>query len=90
MQSRRPKSRQPRKRSKSDIRIEPGFYIYANPEQLDQVLLNLVENAVKFTPDGGKVTIKSGDPGKFSVEDTGIGMPAHEIPENFCQILSRR
>jgi two-component system, OmpR family, phosphate regulon sensor histidine kinase PhoR len=67
-----------------DMQIDGGFYIYANPEQLDQVVLNLVENAIKFTPEGGIVTIKSGEkPGMFSVEDTGIGMPAQEIPKIF-------
>ncbi|MBS1956739.1 MAG: hypothetical protein JST89_21300 [Cyanobacteria bacterium SZAS-4] len=67
-----------------DMQIEGGFYIYANPEQLDQVILNLVENAIKFTPEGGVVTIKSGSkPGMFSVEDTGIGMAAQEIPKIF-------
>ncbi|MFN8554331.1 MAG: HAMP domain-containing sensor histidine kinase [Candidatus Obscuribacterales bacterium] len=67
-----------------DMQVEGGFYIYANPEQLDQVVLNLVENAIKFTPEGGVVTIKSGaKPGMFSVEDTGIGMPAQEIPKIF-------
>ncbi len=67
-----------------DTRIEGGFYIYANPEQLDQVILNLVENAIKFTPEGGLVTIRSGSaPGMFSVEDTGIGMASLEIPKIF-------
>lgn len=66
------------------LEVEPGFLLYANEEQLDQVLLNLVENAVKFTPEGGVVSIKSGPAaGSFSVVDTGIGMPAHEIPKIF-------
>ena len=66
------------------VEIESGFCVYANPEQLSQVLLNLVENAVKYTPDGGRVTIKSGaEPGVFFVEDTGIGMAASEIPKIF-------
>ncbi len=61
----------------------PGL-IYANPEQLDQVLLNLVENAIKFTPEGGTVSISAGQsPGSFAVADTGIGMPEHEIPKIF-------
>lgn len=73
-----------KKKIRVDMQIEPGFYIFANPEQLDQVLLNLVENAVKFTPQGGKITIRSGaETGTFSVEDTGIGMAAQEIPKIF-------
>jgi two-component system phosphate regulon sensor histidine kinase PhoR len=66
-----------------ELKIEPGFQIYANQEQLDQVLLNLVENAVKFTPEGGCVTVRSGAPGIFSVEDTGIGIAPTEIPKIF-------
>jgi two-component system phosphate regulon sensor histidine kinase PhoR len=66
------------------MQIEPGFYIFVNPEQLDQVLLNLVENAIKFTPEGGTITVRSGrETGIFSVEDTGIGMAAQEIPKIF-------
>lgn len=66
------------------LAIQPDWRIYANLEQLDQVLLNLVENAVKFTPEGGAVTVRSGpNEGAFSVSDTGIGMPASEIPKIF-------
>jgi two-component system phosphate regulon sensor histidine kinase PhoR len=67
------------------VLVDDDCRIYANAEHLDQVLLNLVENAVKFTPQGGRVTIKSLAPGVFSVEDTGIGMPAQEIPKIFAR-----
>jgi two-component system phosphate regulon sensor histidine kinase PhoR len=67
-----------------EVKVKPGFRIYANPEQLDQVLLNLLENAVKFTPAGGLVTVESGPgAGEFSVRDSGIGIPANEIPKIF-------
>jgi two-component system phosphate regulon sensor histidine kinase PhoR len=60
--------------------------IYANRGQLDQVLLNLLENAVKFTPQNGKIFIRPGaSEGCFSIEDTGIGMPAAEIPKIFSR-----
>lgn len=66
------------------IQIEDDFKVYANPPQLDQVLLNLLENAIKFTPTNGRVTIKSGDKiSSFSVSDTGIGMSETEIPKIF-------
>jgi two-component system phosphate regulon sensor histidine kinase PhoR len=64
--------------------IQSNFLVYANPAQLDQVLLNLVENALKFTQSGGTVTIASKEkPGCFSVDDTGIGMAESEIPRIF-------
>jgi two-component system phosphate regulon sensor histidine kinase PhoR len=67
-----------------NLKLTPGFRVYANLEQLDQVLLNLLENAIKFTSRGGSVTIAAHDrDGLFSVEDTGIGMPASEIPKIF-------
>jgi two-component system phosphate regulon sensor histidine kinase PhoR len=67
-----------------DLAIAENFQVYANPTQLDQVLLNLLENAIKFTPANGHVTIRSGNQiGVFSVEDTGVGIAAHEIPKIF-------
>lgn len=67
-----------------ELKVTDGFQIYANPAQLDQVLLNLLENAIKFTPNGGTVFISSGEePGTFEVRDTGIGMPEAEIPKIF-------
>lgn len=66
------------------IDVAPQFAVYANQEQLDQILLNLVENAVKFTGSGGLVIVKSlKDRGAFEVRDTGIGMPQTEIPKIF-------
>ncbi|PZM80538.1 MAG: hypothetical protein DKT66_14875 [Candidatus Melainabacteria bacterium] len=70
---------------KVKVKIAPGFRVYANAPQVDQVLLNLLENAIKFTPEGGVVTIKSGAAGCFSVSDTGIGMPEAEIPKIFAR-----
>lgn len=69
-----------------DIEIGESFLVFANPQQFDQVLLNLIENAVKFTPTSGIIKIKSGSkPGLFTIEDTGIGMAAHEIPKIFSR-----
>jgi len=56
--------------------------------QLDRVLWNLVGNAIKFTPAGGKITISSKrDDGYVcvAVKDTGIGIPQEELPLLFSQ-----
>ena len=64
--------------------VPEEMLVYVNEQQLDQILINLVENAIKFTPPGGRVTVKQGDnPSSFYVEDTGIGMPASELPRIF-------
>lgn len=69
---------------KVDLKVTPEFRVYANATQIDQVLLNLLENAIKFTPKGGLVTIRSHpQDGVFSVEDSGIGMANQEIPKIF-------
>ncbi|MBK9143735.1 MAG: hypothetical protein IPM23_14625 [Candidatus Melainabacteria bacterium] len=64
--------------------IEEDYKVFANPDQLNQVVLNLVENAVKYTGEGGKVWIRSGTgPGCLEVADNGIGIPRQEIPKIF-------
>ena len=57
-----------------------------DPLRLGQVLTNLIGNALKFTPDGGRVTIvlKQDDGGvELSVIDNGVGIPAAELPYVF-------
>ncbi|HEU4561770.1 MAG TPA: GAF domain-containing protein [Longimicrobium sp.] len=66
---------------------EPGVVVRADPEKLRQVLLNVLSNAVKFTPPGGTVTMDAvGEPGgpvQVRVADTGIGIPADRLERIF-------
>ena len=59
----------------------------ADKRRLKQILFNLLNNAVKFTPDGGTVCLRaqrSGEEGlEISVEDTGIGMKKEDMPKLF-------
>ena len=55
-------------------------------QRLEQVLVNLIHNAVKFTHPGGKITLKAEKtPGevRFAVQDTGIGIPSEDVPRIF-------
>ncbi|HXV57211.1 MAG TPA: ATP-binding protein, partial [Gaiellaceae bacterium] len=67
-----------------DLRLEAPSVpatIRADGQRLDQLLDNLVSNAVKFTPDGGTVAVgldRDGDDLVLTVSDTGIGIPAGE------------
>jgi two-component system cell cycle sensor histidine kinase PleC len=83
-----------------NTRIAPELpHLRADSRRVQQVLLNLVSNAIKFTPPGGSVTVFAAqtDSGMtLAVKDTGIGMKADDIPmafERFRQIdnsLSRK
>jgi signal transduction histidine kinase len=55
--------------------------VAADPDKLRQVLVNLVENAVKYSPDGGRVEVRLEPRNRhvrFSVEDEGLGIPQEE------------
>ncbi|MGD9669960.1 MAG: sensor histidine kinase [Hyphomicrobiaceae bacterium] len=59
--------------------------VWADQRAMRQICLNLISNALKFTPKGGRVTVsvqQSLDGGQFvSVRDTGPGIPEHELPK---------
>jgi signal transduction histidine kinase len=60
--------------------------VLADAGRLHQVITNLLTNALKFTPAGGKVTIEAGPVGGgavLRVSDTGAGIPADELPRVF-------
>jgi two-component system, cell cycle sensor histidine kinase PleC len=66
--------------------FEPDLpVVWADRRAMRQICLNLMSNALKFTPKGGRVTLRVGaaeDGGQFlSVRDTGPGIPEEEIPK---------
>ncbi|MGO9219914.1 MAG: sensor histidine kinase [Streptosporangiaceae bacterium] len=61
-------------------------WVMADPRWLHQVVTNLLTNALKFTPAGGRVTVQSqttGPSALLRVTDTGTGIPADELPHIF-------
>ncbi len=70
------------------VEVPPGFpAIFADKLRFEQVLRNLIENAVKYSPRGGTITVRAetAEPGmaRFSVKDEGIGIPEHELQQVF-------
>ena len=60
--------------------------VQADPERISQVLSNLVGNAIKATPGGGRITVAAeyrDGMVQFSVTDTGTGIPAEQLPHIF-------
>jgi len=60
--------------------------IHADAVRLQQIFWNLIKNAVKFTPEGGKITVASkaeGDQAEIAITDTGIGLTADEMANIF-------
>jgi two-component system, OmpR family, sensor histidine kinase BaeS len=68
-----------------DRRLRPAPAV-ADERWMHQVVTNLLGNALKFTPAGGRVTVRTGPDGSravLAVADTGVGIPADELPHVF-------
>jgi two-component system phosphate regulon sensor histidine kinase PhoR len=60
--------------------------VMADQGRLEQVVVNLLENAIKYTPDGGSIRLFTEDDAQYvkvSVADTGIGIPFKDLPRIF-------
>jgi two-component system phosphate regulon sensor histidine kinase PhoR len=60
--------------------------VVADGNRIEQVLLNLIHNAIKFTPSGGPIQCRvtpRGDHVAVSVRDTGVGISADDLPRIF-------
>jgi len=73
-----------------DIRLEtaaaPDVYARGDAAWLERVILNLLDNAIKFTPNGGHIQVSVASEGgraKLRVADEGIGIPAEALPHVF-------
>lgn len=75
-------------------KLPDEHYIYVDRKRTEQILINLISNAIKFTPEGGTITVdvkREDDRIVFSVKDTGCGIKKEDqekIFEKFVQAIS--
>ena len=77
--------------------VSETVVVHADHDRLVQILINLVDNAVKYTPAGGTVTVRARPTGEGRVEievsDTGVGIPRADLPritERFYRVDKAR
>jgi two-component system phosphate regulon sensor histidine kinase PhoR len=65
--------------------VDPEVTVYADSRRLEQMLTNLIDNGIKFSREGGTVTVRheSGPRDKILVEDNGDGIPAQHLERLF-------
>jgi len=65
---------------------EKEMLVRADEDRLEQIMINLLDNALRYTPAGGEVQVivgKQGDWAKIRVNDTGVGIPEEHLPYVF-------
>jgi two-component system phosphate regulon sensor histidine kinase PhoR len=85
-----------------EAQVAPGIPpVHADGDRLRQVLINLIDNAIKYTPAGGNVLVRAlpaigaehGGMVEVAIEDSGIGIPAQDLPrltERFFRVDKAR
>ena len=86
-------------RRRHALNVEIGtdpIFVYGDPLRIAQVVSNLIDNAAKYTPEQGTITValcSEGDEAVVAVRDTGVGIPpaqAQKIFEPFAQLPDSR
>ena len=70
-----------------ELDCQPGLpSVFADPDRITQVMINLIHNAIKFTPPDGRITVSAyqdGDHIVFFVKDTGVGIARKDLGRIF-------
>ncbi|WP_123039543.1 two-component system histidine kinase PnpS [Cohnella candidum] len=80
-----------KKRISLDLQAEEGLFFEADEDRLGQIMLNLLQNGINYTPEGGRVKVwaetffpeEGEEQVRITVTDTGIGIPKKDIPRIF-------
>lgn len=68
------------------VSIPQGLSLSADPEKLNQVLINLLDNAIKYTPERGAIAVAASETGEavtIEIRDSGIGIPRGDLGRIF-------
>nr|HPL54309.1 ATP-binding protein [Bacillota bacterium] len=60
--------------------------ITGDKDRIEQVIINIISNAIKYTPDNGAIKVKAGrvdDKVEIRIADTGLGIPREDLPRLF-------
>ncbi|HEF5873642.1 TPA: CHASE2 domain-containing protein [Burkholderia cenocepacia] len=72
------------------LNAEPGMLVVADALLLRRAFANLIDNAIRFSPEGATVAVaadESGDRWRVTVADTGVGIPQHQLPNLFTEFF---
>jgi len=80
---------------KFNLSLPPSgsIYLKADKIRVEQIFINILNNAIKFTPEGGSISInvdRSGDKVVITIEDSGIGIPAEKLETIFKPFIQTK
>ncbi|WP_437505834.1 ATP-binding protein [Sorangium sp. So ce1099] len=81
------------RRHELSVSVEPGLFVDGDRVRLEQVIVNLLNNAIKYTNPGGRVSVTcaaAGGDACLRVTDTGVGIPAELLPRVFEPFMQAR